>query len=304
MIYFLVPADRAVHVKEYRLLEQQSPEFLTLYNGVDSISFEDLLSSRRYGCFAGTYVLTHFEAYSHLQILQLIDIIDQLRSQKLARRVLNHPRRVRGRYELLRLLHARGINDHNAYRATELSAPARWPVLLRSELGHWKSPLLHTREELDRAVDALAVGGILRSDALVVEFNDTRTEAGQYIHHGAFRIGDRIVPHYRSVDRQWDGNAYDYEMMYGNRGFVDEEVRYVTENPHAAALMEIFELANIEYGRVDYALKDGRIQVWEINTNPQWIRLSEAQDRRLRPVLSVFSKAFAAALRAIDTVGG
>jgi hypothetical protein len=199
-----------------------------------------MISSRRYGCFAGTYVLTHVDAYSHLQILQIAGLVDQLRSSGLARRVLNHPRRVRGRYELLRLLHARGINQHNAYRATELRPPARWPVLLRSELGHWKSPLLNTQEELDRAVEALAAGGVLRSDALVVEFNDTRAEDGLYVHFGAFRIGDRIVPHYRSVDRQWDGNAYDYEFMYGNRAFVDEEVRYVTENPHAAALMEIF----------------------------------------------------------------
>ena len=32
--------------------------------------------------------------------------------------------------------------------------------------------------------------------------------------------------------------------------------------------MAVFELANIQYGRIDYALHDGRIEVFEINTNP------------------------------------
>jgi hypothetical protein len=37
---------------------------------------------------------------------------------------------------------------------------------------------------------------------------------------------------------------------------------------HEASLREIFRLARIEYGRMDYALLGGRLQVWEINTNP------------------------------------
>jgi hypothetical protein len=32
--------------------------------------------------------------------------------------------------------------------------------------------------------------------------------------------------------------------------------------------MELFRLAHIEFGRVDYSFKDGKIQVWEINTCP------------------------------------
>ena len=39
-------------------------------------------------------------------------------------------------------------------------------------------------------------------------------------------------------------------------------------NPHEAEVRRIFDLARIEYGRIDYAFRDGRMQVWEINTNP------------------------------------
>ena len=33
-------------------------------------------------------------------------------------------------------------------------------------------------------------------------------------------------------------------------------------------LREIFDLAQIEYGRIDYGMLDGKVQCWEINTNP------------------------------------
>jgi len=49
---------------------------------------------------------------------------------------------------------------------------------------------------------------------------------------------------------------------------VVEELEYVTTNPHQKQLSEIFELAQVEYGRIDYAMKDGRVQTWEINLNP------------------------------------
>jgi hypothetical protein len=42
----------------------------------------------------------------------------------------------------------------------------------------------------------------------------------------------------------------------------------MASDPHAAAVARIFELTQIDYGRVDYGLLDGAVQVWEINTNP------------------------------------
>jgi hypothetical protein len=49
--------------------------------------------------------------------------------------------------------------------------------------------------------------------------------------------------------------------------FHDEEV-YVQSNPHEHDLMRAFEIAEIDYGRADYGIVDGQIQIWEINTNP------------------------------------
>lgn len=48
----------------------------------------------------------------------------------------------------------------------------------------------------------------------------------------------------------------------------DEEKECLESNSFSDQMMHIFNHANIQYGRIDVGLKDGQIQVWEINTNP------------------------------------
>jgi hypothetical protein len=43
---------------------------------------------------------------------------------------------------------------------------------------------------------------------------------------------------------------------------------FVVAIPHEAALREVAAIAQVEYGRIDYAILNGRPQVWEINLNP------------------------------------
>jgi hypothetical protein len=45
-------------------------------------------------------------------------------------------------------------------------------------------------------------------------------------------------------------------------------LRYIRDNPHADALLRAFEVAKIDYGRADYTVLGGRVQIFEINTNP------------------------------------
>jgi hypothetical protein len=49
---------------------------------------------------------------------------------------------------------------------------------------------------------------------------------------------------------------------------IEEHLRYVETNPHRDQLEKVFELGGIEYGRIDYCVVDGRVQTFEINTNP------------------------------------
>jgi hypothetical protein len=47
-----------------------------------------------------------------------------------------------------------------------------------------------------------------------------------------------------------------------------EEAAYLHDNPHEAWVRRVFEMAHIGYGRLDYGVRDGRPQAWEINFTP------------------------------------
>lgn len=184
-------------------------------------------------------------------------------------RVLNHPTRSLRRYELLRLLRERGENDFDAVRVTERRRPGRFPVFLRPEHEHTGSlsPLLGTQEELDRALAGLDARGESREGKLVVEFLDLADAQGVYRKYAAFRVGGAIVPRHLFFSRDW----LQKEADLAGEALLAEERAYLESNPHAAALLRIFDAARIEYGRADYGVKEGRLQLWEINTNPMLV---------------------------------
>jgi hypothetical protein len=78
-----------------------------------------------------------------------------------------------------------------------------------------------------------------------------------------------------------------------------EELAYIDSNPHAGILGEVCRLANIGYGRIDYSLLDGRVQVWEINTTPAFANYS-AEDTVRDAASQRFLALFTAVLEAID----
>lgn len=66
--------------------------------------------------------------------------------------------------------------------------------------------------------------------------------------------------------------------------FIAEELDYLRTNPHEAEVRRAFELAKIEYGRIDYSLSNGKLQIWEINSNPMFATAASAADPRRRRV--------------------
>jgi len=45
-------------------------------------------------------------------------------------------------------------------------------------------------------------------------------------------------------------------------------MEFLRENPHAEWARQVFEMAHIEYGRLDYGVRNGQPQAWEINFTP------------------------------------
>jgi hypothetical protein len=74
-----------------------------------------------------------------------------------------------------------------------------------------------------------------------------------------------------AVDVKHDG------VVPGSANHADHQMT-VADNPsyigipHREELRQIFDLAGITYGRIDYGLRAEKIQVWEINLNPTLIQ--------------------------------
>ena len=81
-------------------------------------------------------------------------------------------------------------------------------------------------------------------------------------------------------------------LRFDDTNPVKEELEYIEANPHAEVLRRAFDLARIEYGRADYGVVDGRVEIWEINTNPYVIRPEYTRQEERRPALAAFAERF------------
>lgn len=230
---------------------------------IQPMSYERFLTKRRFR--RGVYLFTDVDRLSEDERGWAVEVWDELHRRG-GSWLLNHPERSLRRFELLTALHAQGINVFRPYRANEPLDQVRFPVFLRIEHDHKgnRSDLLQTSEQLAAALADLRARGERLRDWLVVEFCATRATDGLYRKYAAFRVGSRIIPRHVFAGAHWCLKQSKVVEATQQR----EEWAYLTTNPHREALMRIFQLARIEYGRIDYGLLDGRIQVWEINTNP------------------------------------
>ncbi|MEM9303679.1 MAG: hypothetical protein AAGE01_16285 [Pseudomonadota bacterium] len=231
-----------------------------------STCWEDLLQARR--VLQGTYVLTDFDRLSPEQHRAACERASRLRTEH-GCRVLNDPVRMPTRFGLLRRLHRAGLNDFDAHRVEACPDELRFPVFLRSEVGHERplSDLLNDPQDVAAALDAALEAGHPESRLLLIEFRGEPVDGGLYRRIGAYRVGDQIVAAEHVHERHWC-------VKYGTPGgattaLYEEEFETVTANPYAEELMRRFELAGIDYGRADFAFAGGRIQLFEINTNPE-----------------------------------
>ncbi len=248
----------------------------------------------------GTYVFTDVDRLAPDGVNQAAKFYRALR--KHGQKVLNDPARVLSRFGLLRALNRAGINQFDAYRIEDLDQPRIWPVFLRAEGNHLKplSGLLHNRAELDAAVEESVKEGWPVSNLLTVEYCAEPVRPGLFRKLSAFRIGDRLLGYTCVHDDQW-------LVKYGKPGIAppelyDEEYDLVANTPYSETLLRVFEIAGIEYGRVDFGLVDGRPQIYEINTNPDLkLRPEPGPVARRNESNELFRTNFIAAMQAIDT---
>lgn len=208
----------------------------------------------------------------------LIEAIDEPLRQSL---VLNDPQSVMTRERLLARLWEGGWNNYRIHPcAADPWLPLRFPVFIRRIHDH-NGPLtrlIHDRRELRNRIHALTMAGEQPNRLMIIEYLDTRGADGLFRKYSAFRIGNQIIPAHIIFSRHWVAKDSPPEPVR------EEERQFLHENPHREALMNIFKEACIEYGRIDYSLHEGKIQVWEINTNPVLIYEKYRYAREMLPL--------------------
>lgn len=250
-------------------------------------TYEGLLAVKR--APIGSYVFTDLDRLTSYEIEAATQIAHAVRHADARAIISNWPHRVLGRYALLRRLHEAGMNDYNVWRLDEERMPTGYPVFIRREqdaLGP-ETPLLRDESEYRAAVAHLAERGRALMGRIAVQFCRSADESGTYRKYGALYFRGEIVPQHLFLSRDWMVKRSTLELT---PDMMAEEERYVFENPHAEQIRAIFALAETDFGRIDYTVVDGRVQTFEINTNPNFPRMRLDPDGRLRRRLHVIEQ--------------
>lgn len=202
-------------------------------------------------------------------------------------RMLNHPTRSLRRYDLQQAL-------DNKFRVFRESLPAdvRFPVFLRVENDHKgsRTPLLHSIDEVRSHWEQLP-------GALAVEFLDTSDWRGVYRKYSVMRLGDALIPRHILFSRKWQVKNTDLS----DPGKIREELDFLERFPYRDEILRAFERGGIHYGRIDYSIHRGRVQVWEINTNPMLKTEAGGRIPERTEVLKRSARQINAAFRALAT---
>lgn len=233
-------------------------------------SYEQLF--RRASIPTGTWIFTDHERLSARELARAGLIATALEDE--GARVLNHPARVRSRFEILRRLKEEGINTFSVLRGDSDPIPSRFPVFIRNEYDHGMkgNTLLTSQGELDAALWTIREEGRPLVGKLVIEYAGKECMPNIWHRMSTYRIADQIIAHHMAFDEQWvvkDGFTRAALAEHPLRTtIVDQERDFVTNNLHSDILARAFAIAGIDYGRLDFSVVEGQMQIFEINTNP------------------------------------
>jgi len=264
------------------------------------MSYDRLLRAR--WLRRATHVFTDLDRLSYWDLELVADLYGQMKNIGLP--VWNNPAHFKNRHSLLRALHDAGLNDFDAYRPLEIHAIKRFPIFLRKIQGHRAplSDLLQTREAAEKAVATAIANGTPEENLVLIEMAAEPVRPGLYRKLAAFRIGQAIVPHICVHDTSW-------LVKYGKLGIAGEELyreelNMLQTNSFAEHLLKVFDVAGIEYGRADFGFYQGRLQVFEINTNPHVVPAKPHPSATRVTNMKLAWEKYLEALRDLDSPGG
>jgi hypothetical protein len=215
----------------------------------------------------GVYLFTGTDGMEPAQMEVALDLYRRLKARPSECAVLNDPSRLLGRYGLLKALRSKGINDFDVFRLDEIPADLRFPVFVRYERFHRANltGLIRSRSELDDSLARLLQRGESAQELIVVEWVDYKDGDGNYRKWGAQKIGRHVFGKHLMAGPHWM-----VKRKTTTRSAVGkDELPYVSDFPHQRILEPVWEIGGHDWARIDYSFYNGRLQVWEINDNPE-----------------------------------
>lgn len=267
---------------------------------LQSMGYHRALSARQLP--ESTYIFTDLDRLNFWELELAGRLYRQL--QHAGCRVLNDPATVRLRFSLLRALRRSGFNRFDAWRVEDRDRPAadHYPVFLRTESAHRGNltDLLHDEAAVDTAVQDALKTGIPMRELILVQYCAQPTEQGYFCKYATFRVGKQTITTLPVHESGW--SAKYGETGLGDAALYAAEHESLVANEYGPPLLAAFNEANIEFGRADFGLVDGRPQVYEINTNPM-VGQRDIKHGDANRVASarVFFDRLCAAMAAIDT---
>lgn len=282
MIYYLSTERFASTIRHLLNGNPEYRRFLAL------VTYEELFFERAGP--AGHYIFTDFDRLTRYEIECAAAFAAALQATSPDIRILNHPLRALERYPLLVALHRAGINGFTATRLEGGGRPAAYPVFIRSEDGcnGPETDVIHDDAGFDEALADLARRGLPLRGRIAIGHAAEAGPDGFYRKYGAFNIDGRILPHHLQRNRGWvvkmDVPEHEWTTARNpddrtSDKSVAEELAFVRDNPHREVLARAFAVAGIDFGRADYSVVGGRVQVYEINTNPSMPGRSKSDAR-------------------------
>lgn len=217
---------------------------------------------------AGLHIFADFERLRPLEKNYVQAIHDRMQQHPESYQTINSPALWSGRLGLNQSLSAAGRNDYRAFRLADIPPDLKFPVFVRWENEHSGSlgEPVATRSAIKERANQYAQGRqrLNRHKLLVVEHLDVISPDGYYRKYSAQKIGDRLFSRHLFFSKGWVTKNSDLIEPSMNA----EELEFIRTFPDHDDVLEAFRLAGLDYGRIDYGFVNGRMQVWEINTNP------------------------------------
>ena len=252
----------------------------------------------------GNIVFSDHDLLGENQRLIQKEIYNTIRTQNEDLKLLNDPSRVLLRKPMLRNLSE--VNGFNCYSFGDNLEEARFPVFVREENRHTGplTNLIYNPDGLMRNLDRLIRIGYSSRELLIVEYSESVNQRGEFVKYSAFHLLGEVFPRYLNFSHDWNVKADlppKDPLMEARNGEIAE---YMEQNPHRDWIRNIFEIAGIDYGRIDYGMVDGKCVAWEINLNPAFVdpprdpRLDNPQQKYMR---ETFYAGFVPALQRLNT---